>query len=484
MSNMAALCGAALAVLTLALPLRAQQPLTLQQSIDIARRRGYAAQAALRSRDAARARDRAFSARLLPQLSLSGMVPAVNRSIVPVTLPDGSTQFASQRQTQSRLGLTVRQPIPLTGGQLTMGSEIQRLDVQGAQNFRSYTSTPFTIGISQDILRSNSLSWDAREQDVRMEAAEQQYLESREDQALQVSGAFFDAYAARVQLSNTTANAAVNDTLYNLSKGRFEVGKIGENDLLQSELQLLRSRNALDAAKLELERTMAVLRRLLNVPADTSIDIVAPTQIPTVPIDTSLAVSEALRNRSQVLNLELQGVQARRRVTEARLNTGIGATISASAGFNQTAPVIGEAYQSLLAKQQYTVQVDVPIIQWGAHRAQVEAARADQDQTANSARAARDQIAQESKFAALQLSQSERQLVLAAKADTVANKRFDVAKNRYVIGRIGIGDLFIAQNEKDQAVQAYVTALRGYWSAYYQLRRLTLYDFERGQRIR
>ena len=43
-------------------------------------------------------------------------------------------------------------------------------------------------------------------------------------------------------LANATANAAVNDTLYTLNKGRFEVGKIGENDLLQSELQLLGAR--------------------------------------------------------------------------------------------------------------------------------------------------------------------------------------------------------------------------------------------------
>ena len=48
--------------------------------------------------------------------------------------------------------------------------------------------------------------------------------------------------------------------------------------------------------------------------------------------------------------------------------------LTASAGFNQTAPIIGDAYNSLLAKQQYTLSVEVPIIQWGAHKAAVEAA--------------------------------------------------------------------------------------------------------------
>ena len=66
----------------------------------------------------------------------------------------------------------------------------------------------------------------------------------------------------------------------------------------------------------------------------------------------------------------------------------------------------------------------------------------------------------------------------SAKADTVAARRFDVAKNRYIIGRIDIGDLYIAQSEKDAALLSYVEALRNFWLAYYRLRRLTLYDFE------
>ncbi|HWH50787.1 MAG TPA: TolC family protein, partial [Gemmatimonadaceae bacterium] len=88
-----------------------------------------------------------------------------------------------------------------------------------------------------------------------------------------------------------------------------------------------------------------------------------------------------------------------------------------------------------------------------------------------------DALAEDARFSALALAQAQRNVLIAAKADTVAEKRFDVAKNRYVIGKISISDLYIAQNEKDQAVLSYVQALRGYWTAYYHLRRVTLYDF-------
>ena len=96
----------------------------------------------------------------------------------------------------------------------------------------------------------------------------------------------------------------------------------------------------------------------------------------------------------------------------------------------------------------------------------------------------REALEEEARFTALQLPQARRQLEIAAKADTVAGRRFDVAKNRYVIGRIDIGALYIAQGEKDAATLAFVQALRGYWLTYYRLRRLTLYDFERGEALR
>lgn len=64
-----------------------------------------------------------------------------------------------------------------------------------------------------------------------------------------------------------------------------------------------------------------------------------------------------------------------------------------------------------------------------------------------------------------------------AQADTVAACRFEVARNRYRVGNISITELFRAQTEKDAARRSYIQALRAFWASYYQLRRLTLYDF-------
>jgi outer membrane protein len=474
---------AAWLLLPCAAPLAAQDSLTLAQAVAQAQERGHQAHAAEAAREAARYRDRSFWSRLLPQLSVTGTVPAYNRSIISVLQPDGSTAFRPQQQTNASLTMQLTQKLPLTGGDLFVSSSLSRLRVTGEQDFETWSSTPFSIGLRQGILRPNVTAWDRREQTVQSELDERSYREAMEDIALSTTGLFFDVYAARVALNNATANAATNDTLYRLNQGRLEVGKIGENDLLQSELALLRSRTSLDGARLEYDRALAALRLALNLPVGTPLSVVVPTTVPAFDPDTAVAVAQALGNRAAVSTVELQEVQARRQVTEAKLADGIGATVQASFGYNATAPEARLAYQNLLEARQFTLSVQVPLWQWGAHGEGVRAAEAERERTEDLAQATLDQTAHEAHYAALQLSQARRNLELSAKADTVAGKRFEVAYNRYVIGRISIDNLYIAQNEKDQAVTQFVQALRGYWEAYYRLRRVTLFDFVRGEPI-
>ncbi len=476
--------GVLLAALCLLAPAaRGQDSLTLQQSIALAQKQGLQARAARDALAAALARDHAYGARLLPQISLAGTVPDYSRAIVPITQPNGSQLFTPLRQTTSQLGLSISQKLPFTGGNLTVSSSLQRFQLSGAQQVRTWSSAPMTVSLSQPILRPNTIKWDTREQDLRTDIAERQYLEARESVAAATASAFFDLYSARSALQNATHNVAVNDTLYTLNKGRYQVGKIGENDLLQSELALLRARTSEDGAKLDYDRALAAFRLAINVPVDAEVSIVVTPDVPAVPLDTARAVVEALHNSSAITMLDLQDVQARRAVTQARLSTGIGATLQASYGFNASGSGASAAYSNLLQAQQLSLGVQVPLVQWGAHSADVQAAKADQERESATSQATRQQTIQDARFAALQLAQAARNLTVSAKADTVAAKRFDVAYERYVIGKITIDNLYIAQNDKDQALLQYVQALRGYWTAYYQLRRLTLYDFVNGHRI-
>jgi outer membrane protein TolC len=468
---------ALLAPATLVAQSKPARTLTLQDAIQMAQQQGPAAQVARSNRDAARWHDRAFNARLHPQLFLSGTAANLNHGINAVPQPDGTSQYIGQAQNLTSFQLGFSQRVPLTGGTISVGSQVSRFDQFGDANSRLYQTSPVIVSLQQDLFKPRAVVWDERVQTLSASVAERGYLEAREDVAGLTADAFFNLYAAQMTLANAEANVSVNDTLYTLNKGRYEVGKIGENDLLKSELALLRARAAVDDAKLSRDRAEAALRRTVSFPEGEALSIVTPDSIPNIQADPDVAVREALKNSSTTEQSELDLVQSRRDIAEAKSANRFNAAIQASVGFNQTAAAFGQAYQSPLGKQTLTVGVNLPMIQWGAGKADVEAARAGEQRTMSNNKSRRDILAEDARFSVLGLEQAQRNVVISAKADTVAAKQFEVARNRYIIGKINNTDLYAAQDQKDQAVIANVQALRAYWTAYYHLRRVTLYDF-------
>ena len=83
----------------------------------------------------------------------------------------------------------------------------------------------------------------------------------------------------------------------------------------------------------------------------------------------------------------------------------------------------------------------------------------------------------------MQFNLQDDQVAIASKADTIAALRYQVSKQRFMIGKIDVLDLNVALEEKDVARRSYVQSLRDYWDYYYSLRGLTLYDWHRDVKL-
>ena len=83
----------------------------------------------------------------------------------------------------------------------------------------------------------------------------------------------------------------------------------------------------------------------------------------------------------------------------------------------------------------------------------------------------------------MQFNLQDDQVAIASKADTIADLRYEVTKQRFLIGKIDVLDLNVALEEKDVARRGFVEALRNYWNYYYDLRGLTLFDWQEGVKL-
>ena len=452
------------------------RPLTLKDAIYRAQTNGPDATIARLDHRQARASLDVVQADVLPQVSLTGSAPGLERSIIDIQQDDGSVRYVEQSRTFSRAEVQLQQALPWTGGRLSVASGLSRVDQFGTQDFRQWQASPVTIGLSQPLFQYNELKWNRRVEPLRYRVAERRLDADLAAVAVDVVEAYFDVYAAVVNRDIADANVAVNDTIYGLSQGRYEIGRIAENELLQSELALLNAQSERSQAAITLERARRVLRQQLDLPDTAAVPVDPPTDIPDLTIDPAAAVEYAARNRADFLDQRLNEVEAREAVARAKSQSGFSATVSAQFGLNQSASALGDAYSDPLSQQRFGVTFQMPLYRWGQGQARVAAAEARRERVATAAEQERTALEREVYIEALQVQQLRRQVQIAATADTVATRRFDVARNRYTVGNISITDLFNAQREKDRARREYIQTLRSFWLSYYRLRRLTLYN--------
>lgn len=457
--------------------------LSLQESIEIAQGNSPVARANRYSLVSSKEAYRSFQADLYPSLSLSGDAPNFNKSIFTNRLDDGTLTFASQRQSDASALISIDQNILPTGGRLSLSSGLTRLGIFAGENTYRWQSTPLVVGWQQPLFQFNQLKWRNRLEPLRYEIAEKEFVEEMEALAVQVTDGFFDILLARINVENSEFNVARNDSIYTISQGRFRVGNIAENDLLQTELALRNAESSLTRSRIEYQRALNNFKILLGYSTDVTISLEAPDELPEVEVNIELAKQLAYENNSEALSYRFNEIAANRDFEQAKKQAGFSATIQANYGLNQTSENFSDLYSNTENRQFFTVGFNIPIFNWGQARAEVNAARNQQRQVANSIEYQRNQFLQEVEYQVSQFLQLRDQVLLAAQSDTIAQRRYDVAQNRYLIGKIDITNLFIAQNEKDAARQAYIQTLGDYWIGWYALRQLTLYNFLNNEMI-
>jgi outer membrane protein TolC len=451
--------------------------LTLQEAIEIAQENSPVARANVYSLISSRSAFRSFQADLYPSLSLSGDAPNFNKSIFTNRLDDGTLTFASQRQSDASAAISIDQNILPTGGRLSVSSGLTRLGIFAGENTYRWQSTPLVVGLQQPLFQFNELKWRNRLEPLRIEIAEKEFVEEMEALAVQVTVGFFDILLARINLENSEFNVARNDSIYTISQGRFRVGSIAENDLLQTELALRNAESSLTRSRIEYQRALNNFKILLGYTTDVTLSLEEPDDLPDVNVNIEQAKQLAYENNSEALSYQFNEIAADRDFEQAQRQAGFSAALQANFGLNQTSENFSDLYRDPENRQFVTIGFNIPIYNWGKARAEVNAARNQQRQVANSIEYQRNQFLQEVEYQVSQFLQLKDQVLLAAQSDTIAQRRYNVAQNRYLIGRIDITNLFIAQNEKDAARQAYIQTLAEYWTGWYALRQLTLYNF-------
>lgn len=412
-----------------------------------------------------------------PQLRMSSNNAGslYNNSFTPVRQPDGSIQYLPLNQLNPGVNFGLQQPIQWTGGMIFVNSSYNYFN-NITNDTRQWNGAPFNIFINQPLLAFNQYKWDRRIEPIRYEESKREYAENMEQISSDAVEAFFNVLQAQVNSQIAKFNLANNDTIYKIEQGRYNIGTTSQDKLLQVELQLLRSRQDVAQADLDLQTASLRLRTFIGLRSGERFDLELPDDIPQFTVTEDEAMLYARQNRASFIAFERRKIEAEQAVAQAR-GERYQVGLTASYGTNNVGGALGDLYQNPARQQMANVTFNVPLVDWGRRKALMRTAIANK--RLNDYVIAQDEVTfeQEILTRVRQFEMLRLQLEITKKADEVALERYIVAQNRYLIGKMDITNLNNALVEKDNAKRSYLEALKAFWTANYDLRRLTLYDF-------
>lgn len=450
--------------------------LTLVEAIRMAQVHSPEAQAAEHTYRAAYWSYRSFRANYLPEVSLTS-TPYLNRQINRVTQPDGTEQFLRQNQLSTDLGLSVSQHIWLTGGSLFLQTSAQRID-EFSDHTEAYSTQPFIIGYQQALFGYNSLKWDRRIEPVRFREAKKTYAETLELIASKVCELFFDLAIAQTNLDIARANYASADTLYRYARGRYDIGSITENEMLQLEVNKLTEEINMMQAGIEVEDAMLTFRSFLGIREDEPVEVIPADSVTAFHVPLEQALERAFANSPDIERYRRLKLESRSQLVSARAQRGLKADLYVQFGLSQTADNLRESYRNPLNQQYVSISVVVPILDWGRGKGKVRVARSNIELVDTQVEQGLTDFELNIRKMVRQFNLQARQVEVAARTDETARRRYEVALRLYLMGKSTILDLNAATTEKDAALRNHIKSLKTYWTLYYALRSLTQYDFE------
>jgi outer membrane protein len=423
---------------------------------------------------------RSYQAQFRPSLTLKGTVPNYSDGFDKVYDSNSNQYTYVAKNTISSSGtLSLAQAIGFSGTTISLQSAINHLFDFGPDPYvpRLYNITPVSINITQPIRQYNSLRWQKKIEPVKYDAAKKTYLANIEGVHMSAVTNFFSLALAQINKQIAEMNFSNADTLYRIARGRYQLGTIAEDELLQMQLSWLNAETSRKQADMNLRDKEIRLRSFLGYNENVRIELILPNKIPDLQIDVKEVLDLAMKNNPDLLTQQINVLNAQSNVAQARASMGLNASLNASLGMSQGGSDFMTTLQNPNQSQTVNIGFVLPILDWGRGRGNFKMAKSSLELTQVQVKQALTDFQQNLFLDVEQFNLQKSQVDIAAKSDTVAMKRYEVTKQRFLIGKIAVLDLNDADSRKDQNRRAYVQALQDYWNYFYNIRSLTLFDF-------
>ena len=427
---------------------------------------------------------RNYKAQLLPNVKLDLEPISYSRTITKrYDYNQNIDVFRPQQSLENSGGLIITQNLPLTGGQFYVRSSLNRLYNISEPAFVSYNVIPIQIGFYQPLFGYNDLKWQKKLAPLEFEIDKKRFVQNLQNIKLKTLDLYFNLLLQYKRMSIAEENLKNAEKLYEIGKEKFKILSIKKEDLLNLELAKFNAEIDLKREKQALQEASIALTTFLNLKINTIIVPVLPEINDSLSIDYTKAL-EYLKNNTDFLEDKHKILQADASVEKATRESRFQGNLIVNLGLNQQGENLPDAYKNPLDQEIVTVNLQIPLLDWGRGKGQRQMAKMNRDIAEIDAKQNELKLQQQLMSYIMSFNLQKDIVKSAAKAKQIANESYKLTENSFIYGQTSVIDLSTAKTNRQQAEEKYIESVYTYWKLYYTIEQMTLYDFMKDQEIK
>lgn len=427
-----------------------------------------------------------FETFLKPGLHLNAQIPILNRAINVLNQPDGRQEFISQSTMRNRIAASLEYQMASTGGRVYVSSSLERLDIFKTKSLgysKSYFFTPLTVGIEQPLFQFNALKWQKEILQQQEEQTDAQRVLQQESVVFEIVNGFYNLELIRRRQELIRNKITDARSLIAIKKQLFERGQGSLVEMKQLALDTLQSGIQYRSIELEYQKQNRVLVDIAGLDQQHHLVPVSPAEMKLPFIDLGTAINQGLRHKARTAGIRLRLALAERDIEEAGKDRGVALDISASIGVNNTAETFLGLQYNFLDRELLSVGLRMPITDWGRREINRQLASQQLNQLQKDLEIEERNITRQITDFYDQYLYLQEKIKVDEQALQTAEEVYAMIRDQYLRGQADWVNLNQNRSALDNATLAYYQTRMEAVTLYYQIRSLTLYDFENNEEL-
>nr|HPR61864.1 TolC family protein [Prolixibacteraceae bacterium] len=310
-----------------------------------------------------------------------------------------------------------------------------------------------------------------------------------------VSNAFYRLLSVQKREEIARMNLERQKEAFEIAKNKYESGLIREVDALQMEVDLAEAQNNYDLSLIDQSAAQNSFKELIGIALNDSVVISSEMGYQVIVVDADQAVKLALNNRLELqerdIQIELSKMNIKRQKAQGMITGDLNAYYE-KIGVNNSpmATEIGTSINNSFTDFQdrpgnfgVGITVNIPIVDWGENKALVRAAEARLQKNIYEKEAITRSIETEIKNLVADLNSSLKRLQLLERNVLVAEKSFEITRNRFSDGDIDSQALALERVRLNNAYTSHLEAYIQYELNLADIMRKTFFDYKNNRQV-